>query len=133
MDIDTSRLRTGLPQVGDAPYRQAHAHQQGTATQPLKMRQTTTTERTLSLVSSLMSLVTCRVMRVGPVNNGAWDVGGGWNAESYAAVELIESHSTKEEFMTDYRLYIELLRNLADEAGLPKTLDTDDFGRYQNA
>ncbi|MDS5353563.1 autolysin, partial [Streptococcus pneumoniae] len=30
----------------------------------------------------------------------------------------------KEEFMTDYRLYIELLRNLADEAGLPKTLDT---------
>ncbi|MDS4972010.1 N-acetylmuramoyl-L-alanine amidase LytA, partial [Streptococcus pneumoniae] len=55
---------------------------------------------------------------------GSWDVGGGWNAETYAAVELIESHSTKEEFMTDYRLYIELLRNLADEAGLPKTLDT---------
>lgn len=27
--------------------------------------------------------------------------------------------------MTDYRLYIELLRNLADEAGLPKTLDSD--------
>ncbi|MDT5443026.1 N-acetylmuramoyl-L-alanine amidase family protein, partial [Streptococcus pneumoniae] len=49
------------------------------------------------------------------------------NTESYAAVELIESHSTKEEFMTDYRLYIELLRNLADEAGLPKTLDTDDL------
>ena len=27
--------------------------------------------------------------------------------------------------MEDYRLYIELLRNLADEAGLPKTLDSD--------
>ncbi|MDS9150281.1 autolysin, partial [Streptococcus pneumoniae] len=65
-----------------------------------------------------------RVMQVGHVNNGSWDVGGGWNVEAYAAVELIESHSTKEEFMMDYRLYIELLRNLADEAGLPKTLDT---------
>lgn len=29
--------------------------------------------------------------------------------------------------MTDYRLYIELLRNLAEEAGLPVTLDTDDL------
>ena len=66
-------------------------------------------------------------MQVGPVNQGAYDVGGGWNAETYAAVELIESHSTKEEFMEDYRLYIELLRNLADEAGLPKTLDTDEL------
>ena len=64
-------------------------------------------------------------MQVGPVNNGCYDVGGGWNYETYAAVELIESHSTEEEFMEDYRLYIELLRNLADEAGLPKTLDSD--------
>lgn len=29
--------------------------------------------------------------------------------------------------MTDYRLYVELLRNLADEAGIPKTLDSDDL------
>ena len=66
-----------------------------------------------------------RVMQVGPVKQGAYDVGGGWNAETYAAVELIESHRTKEEFMEDYRLYIQLLRNLADEAGIPKTLDSD--------
>ncbi len=66
-------------------------------------------------------------MQVGPVDNGAWDVGGGWNAEGYAQVELIESHESKEEFLIDYRLYIELLRNLADEAGIPKTLDTDDL------
>ena len=32
----------------------------------------------------------------------------------------------KEEFLIDYRLYIELLRNL-DEAGIPKTLDTADL------
>ncbi len=68
-----------------------------------------------------------RVMQVGPVDNGAWDVGGGWNAEGYAQVELIESHESKEEFLIDYRLYIELLRNLADEAGIPKTLDTADL------
>ncbi len=29
MDIDTSRLRTGLPQVGVQPYRQVHAHSTG--------------------------------------------------------------------------------------------------------
>ena len=29
MDIDTSRLRTGLPQVGVRPYRQVHAHSTG--------------------------------------------------------------------------------------------------------
>ncbi len=45
-------------------------------------------------------------MQVGPVDNGAWHVEGSWNAETYAVDELIESHSTKEEFMTDYRLYI---------------------------
>ena len=29
MDIDTSRLRTDLPQVGVQPYRQVHAHSTG--------------------------------------------------------------------------------------------------------
>ena len=29
MDIDTSRLRTDLPQVGEQPYRQIHAHSTG--------------------------------------------------------------------------------------------------------
>ena len=29
MDIDKSRLRTGLPQVGVRPYRQVHAHSTG--------------------------------------------------------------------------------------------------------
>ena len=44
----------------------------------------------------------------------------GWNVEGYAQVELIESHESKEEFMRDYRLYVKLLRELADEAGIPK-------------
>ena len=125
MDIDKSRLRTGLPQVGVRPYRQVHAHSTGNKKSTAQNEADYHMRRPVE--SGFFSHVVGngRVMQVGPVNNGSYDVGGGWNYETYAAVELIESHSTKEEFMTDYRLYIELLRNLADEAGLPKTLDSD--------
>ena len=125
MDIDTSRYREGLPQIGYAPYRQIHAHSTGNKNSPAQNEADYHMRR--SVESGFFSHVVGngRVMQVGPVNNGAYDVGGGWNYETYAAVELIESHSTREEFMEDYRLYIELLRNLADEAGLPKTLDSD--------
>lgn len=125
MDIDTSRYREGLPQIGYAPYRQIHAHSTGNKKSTAQNEADYHMRRPVE--SGFFSHVVGngRVMQVGPVNNGAYDVGGGWNYETYAAVELIESHSTKEEFMEDYRLYIELLRNLADEAGLPKTLDSD--------
>ena len=127
MDIDTSRLRTDLPQVGYAPYRQVHAHSTGNRNSTAQNEADYHYRKDPELGFFSHVVGNGRVMQVGPVNNGSWDVAGGWNAETYAAVELIESHSTKEEFMTDYRLYIELLRNLADEAGLPKTLDTDDL------
>nr|DAD79484.1 MAG TPA: hypothetical protein [Siphoviridae sp. ctFQq9]DAD80086.1 MAG TPA: hypothetical protein [Siphoviridae sp. ctiMh36] len=125
MDIDTSRYREGLPQIGYAPYRQIHAHSTGNKNSTAQNEADYHMRRPVE--SGFFSHVVGngRVMQVGPVNNGSYDVGGGWNYETYAAVELIESHSTKEEFMEDYRLYIELLRNLADEAGLPKTLDSD--------
>ncbi|MBF9654752.1 peptidoglycan recognition protein family protein [Streptococcus pseudopneumoniae] len=127
MDIDTSRLRTGLPQVGVQPYRQVHAHSTGNRNSTAQNEADYHYRKNPELGFFSHVVGNGRVMQVGPVNKGMWDVGGGWNAESYAAVELIESHSTTEEFMADYRLYIELLRNLADEAGLPKTLDTDDL------
>lgn len=125
MDIDTSRYREGLPQIGYAPYRQIHAHSTGNKKSTAQNEADYHMRRPVE--SGFFSHVVGngRVMQVGPVNNGSYDVGGGWNYETYAAVELIESHSTEEEFMEDYRLYIELLRNLADEAGLPKTLDSD--------
>lgn len=125
MDIDKSRYREGLPQIGYAPYRQIHAHSTGNKKSTAQNEADYHMRRPVE--SGFFSHVVGngRVMQVGPVNNGSYDVGGGWNYETYAAVELIESHSTKEEFMTDYRLYIELLRNLADEAELPKTLDSD--------
>ena len=127
MDIDTSRYREGLPQVGYAPYRQVHAHSTGNRNSTVQNEADYHYRKDPDLGFFSHVVGNGRVMQVGPVNNGSYDVGGGWNAETYAAVELIESHSTEEEFMTDYRLYIELLRNLADEAGLPKTLDTDDL------
>ena len=125
MEIDTSRYREGLPQIGYAPYRQIHAHSTGNRNSTAQNEADYHMRRPVE--SGFFSHVVGngRVMQVGPVNQGAYDVGGGWNYETYAAVELIESHSTKEEFMEDYRLYIQLLRDLADEAGLPKTLDSD--------
>lgn len=127
MDIDTSRFREGLPQIGVQPYRQIHAHSTGNKYSTAQNEADYHMRRPVD--SGFFSHVVGngRVMQVGPVNKGAYDVRGGWNAETYAAVELIESHETEEEFLTDYRLYIELLRNLADEAGLPKTLDTDEL------
>lgn len=127
MDIDKSRLRTNLPQVGVQPYRQVHAHSTGNRNSTAQNEADYHYRKDPELGFFSHVVGNGRVMQVGPVNNGSWDVGGGWNAESYAAVELIESHSSKEEFMTDYRLYIELLRDLAEEAGLPVTLDTDDL------
>ena len=125
MEIDTSRYREGLPQIGYAPYRQVHAHSTGNRNSTAQNEADYHMRRPVD--SGFFSHVVGngRVMQVGPVNQGAYDVGGGWNYETYAAVELIESHSTKEEFMEDYRLYVQLLRDLADEAGLPKTLDSD--------
>ncbi|MBT1060740.1 N-acetylmuramoyl-L-alanine amidase family protein, partial [Streptococcus pneumoniae] len=109
------------------PYRQVHAHSTGNRNSTVQNEADYHYRKDPELGFFSHVVGNGRVMQVGLVNNGSWDVGGGWNTESYAAVELIESHSTKEEFMADYRLYIELLRNLADEAGLPKTLDTDDL------
>ncbi|HEW9957632.1 TPA: N-acetylmuramoyl-L-alanine amidase LytA, partial [Streptococcus pneumoniae] len=124
MEINVSKLRTDLPQVGVQPYRQVHAHSTGNPHSTVQNEADYHWRKDPELGFFSHIVGNGCIMQVGPVDNGAWDVGGGWNAETYAAVELIESHSTKEEFMTDYRLYIELLRNLADEAGLPKTLDT---------
>lgn len=124
MEIDTSRLRTNLPQVGYPPYRQVHAHSTGNPNSTAQNEADYHMRRPVD--SGFFSHVVGngRVMQTWYTNKGAYDVGGGWNYEGYGQVELIESHSTKEEFMIDYRLYVELLRNLADEAGIPKTLDS---------
>lgn len=64
-----------------------------------------------------------RVIQTAHVNRGCYDVGGEWNKETYAAIELKESHKTKEEFLIDYEIYVELIRDLAKENDIPRTLD----------
>ena len=127
MEIDTSRYREGLPQIGWPKFHQVHAHSTGNPNSTAQNEADYHMRRPVDSGFFTHVVGNGRVMQVGPVNNGAYDVGGGWNFETYAAVELIESHKTKEEFLKDYRLYIELLRALADEGDIPKTLDSDDL------
>ena len=121
------RIRAGLPQVGYAPYRQVHAHSTGnpnsTADNEANFMQTK------NINSGFYTHVVGngKVIQVGEVGRGAWDVGGGWNAEGFASVELIESHKNRDEFMRDYKIYCELLRDLAKQAGIPVTVDTPDL------
>lgn len=127
VNIETHKIRWDTPQVGVEPYRQVHAHSTG------NKRSTVDNEADYHLRRPIDSgffthvVGNGRVLQTAQTNRGSYDVGGGWNAESYASVELIESHQTKEEFLVDYKLYVDLLRELAVEGGIPVTLDTDDL------
>lgn len=127
MNIE-KQIRQGLPQVGVLPYGQVHAHSTGNPSSTAQNEADYMQRRPVE--SGFFSHVVGngRVIQTAPVNRGAYDVAGGWNAWGYAHVELIESHKTQAEFDRDYRLYVELLRQLATEAGLPKTLDSGSTG-----
>lgn len=64
--------------------------------------------------------------QVAAVNGGAYDVGGDWNWEGYAAIEFVEgSIKTQDQFNKAYAVYIALGHQLAQEAGIRDfTLDT---------
>lgn len=121
------RIRTDLPQVGYAPYRQVHAHSTGNRASSVQNEADYFHNKDINSGFYTHVVGNGRVIQVGEVNRGAWDVGGGWNAEGYASVELIESHKTKDEFMKDYKIYCELLKDLANQAGIPITVDTGDL------
>ena len=53
MEIDVSKLRTDLPQVGVQPYSKSMPIPQATVTQRFKMRLTTITEKILNWASFL--------------------------------------------------------------------------------
>lgn len=121
------RIRAGLPQVGSAPYRQVHAHSTGNPKSTAQNEADYFHNKNINSGFYTHVVGNGRVIQVGEVGRGAWDVGGGWNSETYAAVELIESHESKEEFLKDYYIYCELLRDLAKQAGIPVTVDTGDL------
>lgn len=120
-------MRTDTPQVGYAPYRQVHAHSTGNRNSTAQNEADYMQRKDLNSGFYTHIVGNGRIIQTAPTNRGAWDVGGGWNAETYAAVELIESHANKDEFMTDYKIYVGLLRDLAKQAGIPITLDTGDL------
>lgn len=121
------RIRAGLPQVGYAPYRQVHAHSTGNSNSTADNEANYMQTKDINSGFYTHVVGNGKVIQVGEVGRGAWDVGGGWNSEGYASVELIESHSNRDEFMRDYKIYCELLKDLAKEAGIPVTVDTADL------
>ncbi|MCT4420070.1 N-acetylmuramoyl-L-alanine amidase [Leuconostoc falkenbergense] len=64
------------------------------------------------------------IRQVMNTNGGAWDVGGDWNWETYAAIELSEgSIKSQADFNKAYPAYIWLARYLAKQAGITYTID----------
>ena len=64
------------------------------------------------------------IRQVMNTNGGAWDVGGDWNWETWAAIEFVEgSIKSTEDFNKAYPAYIWLARYLASQAGIPYTID----------
>ena len=120
-------MRYDTPQVGYAPYRQVHAHSTGNRNSTAQNEADYMARKDLNSGFYTHVVGNGRIIQTAPTNRGAWDVGGGWNAETYAAVELIESHKTKDEFIRDYKIYVGLLRDLAKQAGIPTTLDTGEL------
>lgn len=120
-------MRNDTPQVGTPPYRQVHAHSTGNRGSTAQNEYDYMMRKDLNSGFYTHVVGNGRIIQTAPTNRGAYDVGGDWNAETYAAVELIESHKTKEEFMADYKIYVNLLRDLAKQAGIPTTLDSGDL------
>lgn len=116
------------PQVGIKPYRQIHAHSTGNPNSTAQNEADYMSRKDLNSGFYTHVVGNGQVIQTANVNQGAWDVGGNWNNETYAAVELIESHKTKEEFLRDYAIYIELLRDLANQAGIPIQVDVGGVG-----
>lgn len=64
------------------------------------------------------------IRQVMNTNGGAWDVGGDWNWETYAAIEFAEgSIKSQADFNKAYPAYIWLARYLAKQAGIKYTID----------
>ena len=121
------QIRQGLPQVGVKPYRQVHAHSTGNPNSTAQNEADYHDRRPVESGFFQYVVGDGVAIQTAPPNMGAYDVGGGWNAETFAAVELIESHKTRAEFERDYAIYCELLRDLANKGGIPVTLDTNDL------
>ncbi len=73
-----------------------------------------------------------RIIQVAPVGKVCWGAGATANSCSYAQIELCRAKD-QATFQKDYAAYVWLLRKLADECGIPKTLDTEAKGIKSHA
>ena len=113
------------------PFRQVHEHSTGNP------RSTVQNERdylaghyTGANYTHLVGVTNGQadIRQVMNTNGGAYDVGGDWNWETWAAIELVEgSIKTREDFNIAYHAYIWLTRELSRQAGIPITIDTPDI------
>lgn len=122
------QIRQGLPLVGVPPYGQIHAHSTGNPSSTAQNEADYMGRKNINLGFFTHVVGNGRIIQTALTNRGAWDVGGDWNKWGYASVELIESHKTKAEFERDYKIYVNLLRDLAKEAKLPTVLDQGNIG-----
>ena len=110
-----------------APFRQVHLHSTANPSAPLDNEVVYLSRKYPNGNYTHLVGDSGRVIQVAEVGQGAWDVGGDWNAETYAAIEFGERVTSQADFDKSYRVYIELARDLAKQAGIPLTLDTPDI------
>ncbi len=122
------QIRQDTPQVSVPPYKQIHAHSTGNPSSTAQNEADYMNSKDLSSGFYTHVVGNGRIIQTARTNRGSYDVGGSWNNKTYAAVELIESHKTKDEFLRDYKIYVQLLRDLAVEAGIPIQVDCGEIG-----
>lgn len=109
-----------------APFRQVHLHSTANPSAPLNNEVAYLSRNYQNGNYTHLVGENGRVIQVAEVGQSAWDLGGDWNAETYAAIEFGERVTSQADFDKSYRVYIELARDLATQAGIPLTLDTPD-------
>lgn len=110
-----------------APFRQIHLHSTANPSAPLDNEVAYLSRNYPNGNYTHLVGENGRVIQVAEVGQGAWDVGGDWNAETYAAIEFGEKVTSQDDFNKSYGVYVELARDLAKQAGIPLTLDTPDI------
>lgn len=111
------------------PFRQVHAHSSGNANSSVQNELDYLAGHYSSANYNFLVGITngqVDIRQVMDTNQGAWDVGGDWNAETYGAIEFVEgSIRSQADFNKAYPAYIWLARTLNKQAGNSDyTLDT---------
>lgn len=122
--MDKTYLRKDTPTIATSGLIQVHAHSTGNAKSTAENEASYMKRKNLNSGFFTHVVGNGKIYQTAPTGKGMWDVGGGWNKKGYAGVELIESHKNKTEFERDYKIYVELLRNLAKENNIQMKLDS---------